>query len=605
MKLITQKLLIVALSLSSLFVSGQILSEDFTDGIMPPNGWEIVKDNSNDNWQINLNDEYWSAGGELPEARFFFSEGDTPGYSRLISPQLDTDGLSVLKLEFKQQMVDFGSGYSISVETTSDGANFTQVWVHTAEDELIQEDIPQETRTVFISNDDVGSETFRLSFTFHGDFSEIGEWHIDDIILENHNAVDVACKKVIIPDQIPKGENITPKAIVENLSSEAVSFAASFEILDGGNVIYSSEKDINSIGPVEEEEIEFDVWNANQAGNFVAKVNLEMDGDENTSNNILFKNVEVVENSMWKKQLLELFTSSTCEPCVQGNEHVDALLNSNTGDYSLIKYQTDFPPPGDDYYTEEVGIRMNYYGVVLVPWLFTNSVETFWWEFTQEDFDQFKEEVTNVGINISHASINEEHEIICTIKLNPLENIEAGKKLHMAIIEKTTTGNVGSNGETEFHHVLMKMLPNAEGTTLESLIAGEEETVSHSFDMDNTNMEEANDLKIVAFIQDHETKEILNSEMIDVTYVTSTSEIENKLSVSIYPNPVKNILYFSADENIESIEILTIDGAKVFERTNINNNKSSIDLSNIKSGIYISKIRYQNFFIEKKKIVVF
>ena len=35
--------------------------------------------------------------------------------------------------------------------------------------------------------------------------------------------------------------------------------------------------------------------------------------------------------------------------------------------------------------------------------------------------------------------------------------------IHVAVNEKVTTQNVGTNGLTEFHHVMKKMLPNRLG----------------------------------------------------------------------------------------------------------------------------------------------
>ncbi|MBQ2852345.1 MAG: hypothetical protein IJE76_03025, partial [Bacteroidales bacterium] len=57
----------------------------------------------------------------------------------------------------------------------------------------------------------------------------------------------------------------------------------------------------------------------------------------------------------------------------------------------------------------------------------------------------------------------------------------SGVNAYISINEKTTTGNVGTNGETEFHHILMKMLEDGNGNPLE-LNIGEYKRFEYSFD---------------------------------------------------------------------------------------------------------------------------
>lgn len=87
-------------------------------------------------------------------------------------------------------------------------------------------------------------------------------------------------------------------------------------------------------------------------------------------------------------------------------------------------------------------------------------------------------------------------------------------RLHVVVIESVTYGNVGGNGETEFHYVMHKMLPNAQGTTV-SLTANEAYEFSHNFDMSNTNVEEMDDLMVVVFLQNHSTKEVHQSNLME------------------------------------------------------------------------------------------
>jgi len=83
-------------------------------------------------------------------------------------------------------------------------------------------------------------------------------------------------------------------------------------------------------------------------------------------------------------------------------------------------------------------------------------------------------------------------------------------KLLLIVLEKLTTGNVGNNGETEFEHVMMKMVPDAYGTTI-NLVDREPVTISQSVDLSGTFIEEYDDLGVVIIIQNIATAEVHQS----------------------------------------------------------------------------------------------
>ena len=40
---------------------------------------------------------------------------------------------------------------------------------------------------------------------------------------------------------------------------------------------------------------------------------------------------------------------------------MEAFCNNNPGKYTYVKYQMNWPAPGDPYYTNEGGVRKTYY----------------------------------------------------------------------------------------------------------------------------------------------------------------------------------------------------------------------------------------------------
>lgn len=71
---------------------------------------------------------------------------------------------------------------------------------------------------------------------------------------------------------------------------------------------------------------------------------------------------------------------------------------------------------------------------------------------------------------------------------------------------------------------------------------------------------------------------------LDVKESLATSDI-TKNRVSIYPNPVKNVLNFNGAKNISKVEVYNVAGQKVKAVDNLSDNK--IELSNLTKGTYI------------------
>jgi len=72
--------------------------------------------------------------------------------------------------------------------------------------------------------------------------------------------------------------------------------------------------------------------------------------------------------------------------------------------------------------------------------------------------------------------------------------------------------------------------------------------------------------------------------MLDVKESLAASDI-NKANVSIYPNPVKNVLNFNGAKDISKVEVYNVAGQKVKSVEKLSDNK--IELSNLTKGTYI------------------
>lgn len=369
-------------------------------------------------------------------------------------------------------------------------------------------------------------------------------------------------------------------------------------------------------------------WTPSGTGTYTIKIwgsNLNSgNGDLNNSNDTVTKTVQVVDNFVTRRPLYETFTSSTCPPCVPANTNMEALFNdnSNLGEQSSVKYQMSWPGAGDPYFTDEGGDRRVYYGVSSVP---NVAIDGGWNNngnsLTQGIMDQFKSIPAFIDLNVKQTISGQKIDIeIDADFLNALSS--ASNTLHVAVVEKITYQNIGSNGETEFHHVMKKMLPDANGTTIGAQAKGQQNwTMSYTFNgsyrLSNSagdpinhatehSIENFNNLGVIAWIQDASTKEVFQS----ASNMQSIGILENleALDYSVYPNPANDFVNIRFNENNTNVSVELINAlgqtvyAEVIEDTYMGESLE-LNISSLKTGIYIVKVATEGKLTSQKLVI--
>lgn len=246
----------------------------------------------------------------------------------------------------------------------------------------------------------------------------------------------------------------------------------------------------------------------------ILKVNGEDDGE--ASNNIKKKEgIEVAMSGVERSVTIDYFTSSTCTSCVGADENLTNLLALYPGKFNISKYQMNWPNPvefpnGDPYYTEEGGMRRIYYGVTGTPKGFFDGEQASLYDYIEKDFLTASSHLAFLDINGGFIVSGKEIEV--DVELTSYTEIPDGI-LYVVVNEKRTTGNVANNGETEFFHVMMKMLPGADGTSVK-MNAGETLSFNFKQDLTDTFVEEFDDLEVNVFVQDYESKKVYNGALI-------------------------------------------------------------------------------------------
>ena len=473
-----------------------ILEESF-DGNSFPEGWSIAGLGTQ-NWVISGTD---NAGGQANELHLNWSP-QFNGVSRLVSPVIDLTGYSSVIISFKHYLDNYSGPHTLGIATTSDGGTtWNQGWTqnYSADGGYV---VNQE-----ISTDDMGSANFQFCIFYSGSSYNFDNWYFDDILVFNLENLDLAVTGSTMPDIATIGELPVNMKVMNYGVTPITSIDASYEVLGMEPVAQTFDVNLASL--------------ASATLNFTVPVVIETPGtysivlkintvngveDDLEDNNTKAVEVHVPIDQVQRIPMIEHFSSSTCPPCVGVNNTMNNFCNNNPGRYTYTKYQMNWPGNGDPYYTAEGGVRSTYYGVSGVPDIYLDGVGTNNSAVNQNTFNQHADQPGYFDVRGSFTVEGNTIHILADVM--PYFDTEA--RVFVSVNEKVTTGNVGTNGETSFHHVFMKMMPNGQGSPI-AFTATELQRLEFTQNMGATFVEEMSDLEVSIWVQNYGSKYVYNS----------------------------------------------------------------------------------------------
>ena len=547
-------LLTLALLLSvSVFTQnrGTLLYESF-DKKSLPSGWSIIG-GGNSNWSVTATDK---AGGSPYELDFFWSPVFN-GTTRVATPAINLTDISAIVVSFKHYLDYYSNTCTIGIATSSDnGTTWNSGW---------KQSYDKSGRYVVnevIKTEDMGKPEVMVCIYFEGTTNDINSWQFDDILIFKQEETDAELLSINTNDKLGNGNN-NISFTVRNLGKNVINtFIAKYQI--EGESEFVEETFETNMETYATELFTFEKPLFVSVGKY--KLNIEItsvngNSDQSIDNNVKVKDIEVKLGICQRIPMIEHFSSSTCYPCVFTNKDMDTLTTKNPGKYTYVKYPMNGPGTGDPYYITDCNTRRVYYNVNNVPTIFLDGKKT---EdpLPQEKLDNSYNTTSFIDIRGSFNVVDSTIKVIVDIfSYTDIKNLKA----YIAVNEKATTKNIGSNGETEFHHVLMKLLGSSNGITL-NLEAGKYKRLEYSYDMNDTNMEELNDLEVAIWIQSYSTKEIYNSRFA-YEYTEHVYPAQNLNIKTISPNEVTKLkLTWDAPEgNTPEGYNIIIDGKLVEE----------------------------------------
>ena len=499
-----------------------ILQESFDNNSMP-SGWH-VEEGGFSNWTISPTTY---AGGTPKELHLDWSPYFNTN-TRMVFNAVDLTGIYAVTFSFNHYVTHVTQPCTVSIETSSNGGS---TWNRCFSRSVDYDQIQLYEESFDISNADMGQANVLFSIYVEPYVSStyFDDWYFDNILImgeQGSDMLDLGISMINVPEEIGCGDK-TMGMMVRNFGTlDITSVEASYQIDDNQPV---TETFSVNIPPMETADLSFSVPANFAMGNYtlnMAILNVNGTADDDPTDDQLSKDITVNLGYAQKIPLLEVFSSSSCEPCVALNAEMQELCDNNPGKYSFIKYPMN--APYDPYFTPEVTQRGNHLPphreVPFAPFVYMDCECLMNYAPTQELFNGHYEEPSPVEIRGSFYTEGTMIYVSADV-LSYMDLVDA--TIWVSVNEKVTTGNTGSNGETEFHHVMMKMLPDGNGKPF-NIRQGEVQHFDYNCDMSTTFVEEMDDLEVVVWVEEPNVENTLNSR-----FMYETAE---------HPYPVENLI---------------------------------------------------------------
>ena len=348
------------------------------------------------------------------------------------------------------------------------------------------------------------------------------------------------------------------------------------------------------------------------AGQNQVRLRVAFGSDGSDSNDgFAFDNIWIGERN--RLVLLEHFTNSYDPNSPSTDLIIDSLVERNKKDLVDIQYHVEFPgdDPMNNHNPADPAARALLYSILntgrsVLNGNFYNDISAGVTDnhiklqmLRDALFDLEVDQSIDAGVLTTRARMT---------ALDSLRNMNIS--LHLAVVEKEITSIIGDNNDTEFRSVLKKMLPSSNGTIYtRDWEVLDEKGVEQKWTLENVFDETK--IRVVAFVQDNETKEVYQVAISDTTVAPiSLFEAEylkeNTLNMRLLPNPTSHqvVILYNQKVDSPSIEIYDQFGRQVGYYTyNGVQDYLKINLESYSSGVYIVKSVINNTVKTEKLII--
>jgi hypothetical protein len=338
------------------------------------------------------------------------------------------------------------------------------------------------------------------------------------------------------------------------------------------------------------------------------------DGTARNTQGIAFDNFWIGQRD--RATLLEHFTNSSDALSGHADSLVNALVTGDSLNIVDLQFHTSFP--GEDPFNEtepySPNLRVLYYGLSDVPVTIMNGGYKAGSRF---DFDDAQLDTTAIRVeslydskfDINHIFTLEQSQLTIETIIAAQQALPAKElTVHVTVIEQEVDGYEGNNGETFFRSVVKTMLPDASGTTLfKSWTEGEQRSIVNTWNM--TDVIDANQLRIVSFIQDESTHEVYQVAKDVIGLANGLDDppvVGNDGGFVVYPNPArdKSYILFTEESGKEATVMIYNNLGSVVASARMARgvNRTELPTGNLPAGVYMIRAFSGNELLGVRKL---
>jgi hypothetical protein len=344
-----------------------------------------------------------------------------------------------------------------------------------------------------------------------------------------------------------------------------------------------------------------------------------------------FDNVYVGEKT--RNVLIEHFTNANLTASIAGDnflytrDTVQEKMHHGKSDFSDIQYHVRFPKPDifDVQSTGDASARALFYQAQQAPYTVMDGVQS--GKFSSGDYNQLSDiEIDRRALKSPEANIlNLGATATSSTSLNATFTIQANDTIdypliaNIALIEKQVVVASDPNAGT-YRNVVRKLLFGSDGIVIPTkpFYIGDTYTFTTGEVGINTIISDPANLMLVAFVQNFNTKEFLQSALAvsptvlgePITAVENPSKpILSAEDIMIYPNPANGKFNFGLPGDFPSGCIWKISDQRGVNIMNgdfadASNGVKTVDITGLTNGVYLVAIAAQSQVPVYKKLVV-
>ena len=589
------------------FAQTTFLNESFNAAGLPT-GWTQITAATDGGWEVGANTVIQSQSFPIPafQGNMLGTNDDACNCNKaneiIITPTLDLAGASAALLSFDVfygNLTYQGATENFSVRVSTDGGtNFTLV-------EAIPGAADWTNRLVDLSA--YAGQQIKIGFRYDDGGGWLYGAALDNIKVYEPVQRDIAGISMQVAEYVLNNTAMNFTGVVQSLGSEQVtSMRLNYSVNNGPAV----SQVLNGLTVDLTDDYEFThttAWTPTTVGSYTIKFWVDQingSTDQNNANDTITRTTYAAAQLTQRKVLFEQFTSSTCGPCASADPTISQYLTTNgvntpTGKMVAAKYHVNIPSNCSGT-TTETQARQQYYGVNSAPScrLGGNAYSGHPLNVTQEMIDA--EYARPAIFTIQPTGVFQNTNLDVTVDVTSLVDFTgAGNVMHVVVFENSVpraSFATASTNQQTFNYVVRKMMPNANGTAMPNMTAGQSQEFTFTHNITNLLAGNITNISVIAFIQNTATREVYQVNHAAFTGNVGTNEITmDPLSLMAFPNPTSadaNIV-FTAETSNATVQVVNALGQVVFTTTlgTINGTEMvNIPSDKLSDGLYMVNV---------------